>query len=190
MPETLQTGRRAAALPPAERRAAIIDAITPLVVERGDALTTREIASAAGIAEGTIFRVFADKDELFAATVEAVLDPASFEAAIAAIDPDLSFEDRLAAAAEIVEDRILRVWRLLSNVRPRLREHAARPLADSPALTALFESERHRLRMDPPQAARTLRALALSLTHPMLSVEPMSPAEVVRLLLRGIEADR
>jgi AcrR family transcriptional regulator len=53
--------RRASMLPPEERRSMIVAATLPLLVEHGEMVTTRQIADAAGIAEGTIFRVFADR---------------------------------------------------------------------------------------------------------------------------------
>ena len=46
---------------PEDRRKAILEALIPLLVEQGGDVTTKEIAEAAGIAEGTIFRVFPDK---------------------------------------------------------------------------------------------------------------------------------
>ncbi|HUO45747.1 MAG TPA: helix-turn-helix domain-containing protein, partial [Acidimicrobiia bacterium] len=52
---------RAEPLAPEDRRQAIVEAVIPLLVERGASVTTREMAEAAGIAEGTIFRVFPDK---------------------------------------------------------------------------------------------------------------------------------
>lgn len=54
---------------PGSRREMIVRAALPLVIEHGSAVTTRQIARAAGIGEGTIFRVFADKDELLEACV-------------------------------------------------------------------------------------------------------------------------
>ena len=49
---------------PDERRQAIIAATRPLLVARGGQFTIKEVAEAAGIAEGTIFRVFASKQDL------------------------------------------------------------------------------------------------------------------------------
>ena len=67
--------KRASALPPDERRSAIIDATLPLLLENAEMVTTRQIAEASGIAEGTIFRVFADKDAVIAAVIDAAVDP-------------------------------------------------------------------------------------------------------------------
>ena len=189
MPRTTTTPAptRAAALPPEQRRAAIIEAIGPLLVEHGEMVTTRQIAQAAGVAEGTIFRVFADKDELLLAALEAALDMADLEDALRAIDRELPFEQRLVQATEVIQRRVEHVWRLVSNLGPKLQKHAARPLTDSDALTELFAAERGRLVLEPEVAARLLRALTLSMTHPMLAGERTPAADIVAFFLRGAE---
>jgi AcrR family transcriptional regulator len=184
--ETATKAKRAPALAPDERRAMIVAAAVPLLVEHGDRFTTRQVAEAAGIAEGTIFRVFADKDEIIRAVVEAALDPAPLEAALDAIADGLDFEAHLAAAVEIMQQRVIDVWRVMSSVGPRFHESTRRPMADSDALVRLFDANRTHITVDPIVAARLLRALTLSTTHPMLAGEPRSPSDLVQLFLHGV----
>jgi AcrR family transcriptional regulator len=182
---------RAAALPLEERRSAIVAATLPLFLEQGAALTTREIAGAAGIAEGTIFRVFEDKTALLDAVIEAALDPAPTEAALLAIDPDLTLDERLVAATDILRLRVEHVFRVMSaasgtsataeSARGRTRN------PELPALIELFASESEHITRNPVEAARLLRGLSFTGTHPSFGgSEPLSSEEIVAVLLDGI----
>jgi AcrR family transcriptional regulator len=183
---------RAAALPPSERRAEIIAATLPLVREHGAAVTTRQIAEAAGIAEGTIFRVFDDKGALLEAVLEVASDPAPTEAALRAIDHSLPLEARLVEAVEILRRRIAEVFQIMSAVGPtaasmRMKQKPRGP--ELPALATLFEPDRDRLRRPSEAAAHVLRGLTLAGTHPLLILdEPLSSEEIVSLVLDGIRA--
>ena len=178
--------RRAAPLPADERRAAIVEAVLPTLIERGLTVTTRELAVAAGVSEGTLFNVFADKDELIAAAVDAAIDPEPFERSVGALDPTMAFHDRLVAATVLIQRRIVDIWRLLSQLGGHPDpHHRHRPLPESPALVALLEPESERLRRPPAVAARQLRAMTLSLTHPLMTSEPSSADEIVDLFLHG-----
>jgi ATP-binding cassette subfamily B multidrug efflux pump len=128
----------------------VIAATLPLLHQHGSAVTSKQIAAAAGVSEGTIFKVFADKDELIRAAFDAAIDPAPFEAAVGAVDASLSFEQQLVAATELIQRRIVDVWRLVTALGPQ-HHPARRPVADSPALVALCE------RWSPRAAHRTGR---------------------------------
>src|SRR5438477_2051959 len=107
---------RATALPPGERRAAIVAATLPLLLERGANVSTRQIAEAAHVAEGTIFAVFPDKDAVLQAVVQAALDPEPTERELSAIERSQPFEDQLVDAVHIMQCRTNKIWRLLSGV--------------------------------------------------------------------------
>jgi AcrR family transcriptional regulator len=179
---------RAAALPLEERRSAIVAATLPLFLEQGAAVTTREIAQAAGIAEGTIFRVFDDKTALLDAVIEAALDPAPTETAIREIDSNLSFEARLIAAVEILRQRVLYVFNVLSAASGTTRGSAPKQrTAELPALTAIFESEAEHLSRAPADAARVLRGLTFACVHPAFGTDdPLASQDIVAVLLDGI----
>ena len=129
-------------MPPQERRAAILDAVIPLVMEHGDRVTTKQIAEAAGIAEGTIFRVFADKTELFRAIGERMHDQAPRERAIAEIDRGRPLEEQLVEAVAITQRRMVEIFTVLSRLGPAAHPREPRPLMDSPELARIFEEIR------------------------------------------------
>ena len=187
--------KRAAALPPSERRAEIVAATLPLLLVHGASVTTRQIAEAAGIAEGTIFRVFPDKESLIAAVVESAFDTKTVDAALAAIDPDLPLEPRLVAAVEILRRRFADILQLRTAVEMMQLSDAMKAVAerrhapDLRGLAALFEADRDRFRREPLEAAHLLRGLTIAGTHPSFILDaPLSSAEIVSLFLDGVRA--
>ena len=183
----VQGRSRATALPLEERRAAIVQATLPLFLEQGGAVTSKEIAQAAGIAEGTIFRVFEDKTALLDAVMEAALDPAPTELAVRAIDETLPFEDKLIAAVEILRQRVLYVFHVLSVASGTTLGPTKPRNVELPSLTAIFESESEHLSRAPADAARVLRGLTFACVHPSFGAdEPLTSRDIVAVLLDGI----
>ena len=76
----------------------------------------------------------------------------------------------------------------MSSVGSRFHDHTKNrgPQETSGALLDLFTAHKGHLSVTPVVAARLLRALTLSVTHPVLVDEPMSPPEIVKLFLYGI----
>jgi AcrR family transcriptional regulator len=80
----------------------IVQAAVPLLVAMGPAVTTLQIARAAGISEPTIFRAFATKEDVLAACLAEVTDPRHVVDELAAIEPDPPLRDRMIAAIEVI----------------------------------------------------------------------------------------
>ncbi|GAA2211725.1 hypothetical protein GCM10009850_071850 [Nonomuraea monospora] len=101
--------RRAPAMSPEQRREMIVRAALPLVVEYGTSVTTAQIARAAGIGEGTIFRAFGDKETLLAACMAEAARPDDTLAHVAAISLDLPLAERLEEAADALRGYLARM---------------------------------------------------------------------------------
>ncbi|MDR1293612.1 MAG: TetR/AcrR family transcriptional regulator [Bifidobacteriaceae bacterium] len=101
---------------PTERRAAIIQAILPLLRERGFDVSTRDIAQAAGVAEGTIFRAFADKRAILLGALEHTLDFSEVEQQIGEVPGD-SAADVVTGIVEVLSQRMNDVGEILTMAR-------------------------------------------------------------------------
>lgn len=187
-------------MPPAERRAAIVAATLPLVLAHGAAVSTRQIAEAAGVAEGTIFRVFADKDALMCAVIAEAFDPHPTLRQLAAVDRTLPLRQRLIAATEILQERLSGAFALIDALglgHPPPAAGTDEPgRAPGPgtmndafraAVADLIGPDRSRLRVPAEQFAHMLRLLVFSGTHPKISDgRPLSAEDVVSTLLDGL----
>lgn len=196
----MSTAGRAAPLSPEQRREALISSTLPLLREHGASITTRQIAQACGIAEGTIFRAFPDKQSLISAAIDKALDPSEMIDDIGRIDRGLPLEDRLIAAGSILTERLTGVVTVLSAMRvapqagfpagncgPRHEHRRARHAAIVGAVADLLEADRHRLRRTPVEVAELLYALIFAGAHPLTSADsPMSVDEIVSILLDGV----
>ncbi len=194
---------RATSMSPDDRRKAIVTALVPLLVERGGEVTTREIAQAAGIAEGTIFRVFPDKKSLLMAAAEEAINPSGgqelFDKAMADVT---DLREQIVLAAQRVLDRMLLTMSVMVAVRPHLiqafhedpdsKKHMGPPAFVLKAqedlhrrLTGLFEPHRDELAVEPEVAATALRSLIFGASRPELGMKAVLTADQIADIVLG-----
>lgn len=143
MPQPARPARqRAPRLAPDERRAELLRAATELFVAHGPGFTTADLAAAAGVSEGTIFRYFPDKSALIAAAREGALDLDSLEPILADASALPGLTERLSAAARALSERMEQMIRVMEN------------MGDAPD------------RPEPELAARLVAAVAPLFDHP------------------------
>jgi AcrR family transcriptional regulator len=185
---------------PDDRRAAIVAATRPLVLRHGAAVTTRQIAEAADIAEGTIFRVFPDKESVIDAVVAETLDQTPTLRELAAVDRTLPFRERLTEAVGVLQRRVGAVFGLMGALgwqgRPPGRSPRAPRQPVDPeqierdfraAVADLIGPDARRLRVPAAEFAHVMRLLVFSATHPLISSgRPLDAEQIVGVLLDGL----
>jgi AcrR family transcriptional regulator len=183
---------RARPLPADERRAALVAATVPLVRMHGRNVTTRQIADASGVAEGTIFRVFADKDSLVQAAIDAAMDCAPMLAELADVDALQPLRPRLIAATTILQRWLVDMFRLVISLRmygPVTDDQTRRDNDEKihTIVRGLLESDRAAFRCPITEVTKTLRLIMFAGSHPLLNEgTPLTPEEIVTLLLDGV----
>jgi AcrR family transcriptional regulator len=193
MLDGVSTSTRARPLPPDERRAALIAAALPLVRQHGLAVTTRQLAEASGVAEGTIFRVFPDKDALIQAAIGAATDPEPILAELAGIDLALPLRERMIALTTILQRWLRDIISLMMSLRTRPgppgdeRDRSAGSTRIDAAVTALIEPDRAAFRLPLDEVVRVMRVFVFAGSHPILARDgALSPQEMIDVLLDGV----
>ncbi|MFC0866103.1 TetR/AcrR family transcriptional regulator [Sphaerimonospora cavernae] len=200
--------RRAPGMSIEQRRAVIVTAALPLVTEYGAAVTTSKIARAAGIGEATIFRVFADKDELLDACVAEAMNPDRVLDELASIPLEEPLDARLVEAIEALRAHLERMGAVIGAMyasgghrsrggtrerrEPGGREAFLRAIHER--VTELIEPDRAALRLEPDKVGSILLGMLFA-RHvgpagsdgegDAADARP-SPREVVDVLLHGV----
>src|SRR4051812_40140896 len=185
---------RARPLTPEERREALVSATVPLLYTHGGAVTTRLIAEAAGVAEGTIFRVFDSKEELIDAAVARAFAPGQVLARIEEIDPTEPLREKLLKIASILQQRFrasFGLMRAMGQMGPPKHAHTESRRAEMAvirqAMVALVEPDADALSVDPAMLVHTLRLLTFAGSNEQIADgQVLTPEQIVDTLLHGL----
>jgi AcrR family transcriptional regulator len=185
---------------PEDRRQAIIDATLPLILERGTEVSTREIAAAAGVAEGTIFRAFETKQELLVAAMHAALSATDALELLRALPAGQTLTDRVVAILEVLLVEIRRTRSLtaaLSHPLPGSRaqdgracppfNHRERRTELVDAVEAALAGHSIGLSVPPRIAAQVLLAMAFATSLDITDNNSLAqPADLAEVVLHGL----
>ncbi|WP_433219788.1 TetR/AcrR family transcriptional regulator [Dactylosporangium sp. CS-047395] len=198
MTEPQAPRRRAPGMSTEQRREMILQSALPLVAEYGNRVTTAQIARAAGIGEATIFRVFADKEELLRACIARALDPSHLMRQLETISLEQPLDDRLLEAAEALQAHLGRMGAVVGALHST-GMHAQRtpPGPGSPApdrarsqaetkaaVAELFEPDKDRLRLPVSVATDAFLGFMFARGRSPLAPE-VTTADLVDLFLHG-----
>lgn len=175
-------------MPPEDRRAMIIDAVIPLLLMHGKAVTTRQIAAAAGIAEGTIFRAFGDKESLVQAAIAKHLDPTSLRKRLSAIDPALPLEQKVEQIVELMLARFERIFGFMAALgevgRPPAPEDR---LAFQGVVAGILRPDLERLNLSAERVAQFIRLVTFASSIPQFNrTIDFDSHDITTLILTGI----
>ena len=105
-PTNAGAGRRK--IQPAARRQAILDAALAVFAERGyEAARLDDVAARAGVAKGTLYLYFKDKEALFEALIRSAIDPIVERLQTVAAVPDLPLSQILEVLFSVFQTEVL-----------------------------------------------------------------------------------
>ena len=184
---TATTSSRARPLSLEERQASIIDAVMPLLVDHGRDVTSKQIAEAAGVAEGTIFRAFGDKDSLIEAAIAKFLDPEPLRRELRSIPSDLPLDDKVLRIVELMRKRFSEIFRVMAAIgiaRPPKHSHR---LAFAEIISDVLSPQLEALNWSPERTAHVIRLVTFSASFPQLNEgAELSSRELAAIVLYGI----
>ena len=185
---------RARRLAPEQRRAALLEAATELFVAQGPSFTTADLASAAGVSEGTIFRYFTDKPTLLAECRRCAMGLDELLPRIREAASLPTFREQVLGASRLLNDRILQMVHVVSDGGPPDPPDAATEIAEQliAALSPIFEPVAAAAGSDglgPEQLANMLIGMLISNTFlcEKTSTDPVPVERLVDLFLHGID---
>jgi AcrR family transcriptional regulator len=182
--------QRAQPMAPDDRRAMIAEQAIPLFIEHGSTLTTRQLADHLGIAEGTIFRAFGDKDTLVRASVRAFFDRAEAHVATGLIDASLPLEEKVGRIIRGSRAHARGVFAMLSLLDPaEAGEYIARArtAAFEAAITEAFAPDAALLGVTPDRVAALMRIAVIAASAPPHHQHTrLDDDELVAFVLYGI----
>lgn len=188
---------------PDDRRKAIIDAVQPLLLAQGADLTTRQIAEAAGVAEGTLFRVFESKQELLAEAAFAALhaEPALQQLGEVPLGPEPGgLTDRVVSILQILQAESRRTRALSMTMMHQARPHhppgpdhrhmsgfRERRLRLADAVAAALDDYAAEIAVPTRTAAQVLLAMAFATSFdPTDTYSLPGPGGIADVVLHGI----
>ncbi|WP_165310671.1 TetR/AcrR family transcriptional regulator [Microbacterium protaetiae] len=181
---------RAEPMAPDDRRAMIAEQSVPLFLEHGASLTTRQLAEELGIAEGTIFRAFGDKEALKRAVVETFFTQSRERMAQGIVDPALGLEEKLSILVRGTRTWMQNMMRMLSLVdRKEIPSFFTGPRDDAyrVAVAKIFASNADELTISPDRLGPIVRLAGMAANAARFDEEAgLTDDELVHFILYGI----